>query len=218
VDKEAEEMIISQLKELLPGSGFIAEESENQRAGTYNWIIDPLDGTTNFIHGLPPFSVSIALMEKEETVAGVVYEINLDEIFTAWKNGPARLNGKEITVSAHAKLDKSLVATGFPYKDFSLMAQYMALLDDMMRNSRGVRRLGSAAVDLAYVACGRFDMFYEYGLNPWDVAAGAFIVQQAGGKVSDFSDGGTYLFGDEILATNQNVHDESLKMIRHRMK
>lgn len=218
VDKEAEQMIIRRLGGLVTGPGFVAEESENSRGDRYNWIIDPLDGTTNFIHGLPPYSVSIALQEGDEIVVGVVYEINLDECFTAWKGGPAELNGRPIQASGRKSLNSSLVATGFPYKDFGLMKEYMALLDAMMRNTRGVRRLGSAAVDLAYVACGRFEFFYEYGLNPWDVAAGAFIVQQAGGQVSDFSLGGNYLSGEEILASNGHVHHDSLEMIRLHMK
>jgi len=209
VDKESENKIVNALKTIFPEAGFIAEENQAlERKEQYNWIIDPLDGTTNFVHSLPPFSVSIALADKEEIIAGVIYEINLDECFYAWKDGPAFLNGGEIHVSKTKLLDNSLIATGFPYYDYSLMKPYLELLSDLMQTSRGVRRLGSAAVDLAYVACGRFDLFYEYSLNPWDVAAGILIVQRAGGAVSDFKGGKDFLFGKQIIASNKLIHKE----------
>jgi myo-inositol-1(or 4)-monophosphatase len=188
VDKTAEEQIVKGLEALIPSSGFIAEEGTSSKKGDiYNWIIDPLDGTTNFIHGLPCFSISIALMRDKELVIGVIYEINLEECFYAWENSKAYLNGKEISVSKAPTLADSLIATGFPYYDYSRMDAYLASLKHFMQNTHGLRRLGSAATDLAYVACGRFEGFYEYCLQPWDVAAGAFLVQQAGGKVTDFN-------------------------------
>ena len=209
VDKESEKQIVNSLSKIFPEAGFIAEENQElERKEQYNWIIDPLDGTTNFVHGLPPFSVSIALADKEEIIVGVIYEINLDECFYAWKDGPAFLNGKQIQVSKTKLLDNALIATGFPYYDFSLMKPYLELLADLMQTTRGVRRLGSAAVDLAYVACSRFDLFYEYSLNPWDVAAGILIVQRAGGKVSDFNGGTDFLFGKQIIASNKLIHKE----------
>ena len=209
VDKESENQIVKALKNILPKAGFIAEENQSlERKQQYNWIIDPLDGTTNFVHHLPPFSVSIALTNKKGIIVGVIYEINLDECFYAWKGGPAFLNEKQIQVSKTKLLDNALVATGFPYYDYSLMKPYLNLLSDLMQTTRGVRRLGSAAVDLAYVACGRFDLFYEYSLNPWDVAAGILIVQQAGGTVTDFTGGNNYLFGKRIIASNQLIHKE----------
>lgn len=209
VDKESEKQIVSSLSKIFPEAGFIAEENQAlERKEQYNWIIDPLDGTTNFVHGLPPFSISIALADKEEIIVGVIYEINLDECFYAWKDGPAFLNGKQIQVSKTNLLDNALIATGFPYYDFSLMKPYLELLSDLMQTTRGVRRLGSAAVDLAYVACGRFDLFYEYSLNPWDVAAGILIVQRAGGVVSDFNGGKDFLFGKQIIASNNLIHQE----------
>jgi myo-inositol-1(or 4)-monophosphatase len=215
VDKKAEDMIVAELRKLLPEAGFIAEEDAAlPRGERYNWIVDPLDGTTNFIHKIPLFSISIALNEGDETILGVVYEINLKECFTAWKGGPAMLNEKVIHVSDTPLLDKSLLATGFPYYDYSRLDPYLALFKDMMQSSRGVRRLGSAAVDLAYVAAGRFDLFYEYGLNPWDVAAGALIVKQAGGHITRFNGDGNYLFGKEIVASNQQVHEEFLKKLQ----
>ena len=209
VDKQSEKIIVTELAKLIPEAGFIAEENASlKKAERYNWIIDPLDGTTNFIHGLPPFAISIALMDGDEVIIGVVFEINLNECFYAWKNGPAFLNGKEIRVSKTEKLDRSLIATGFPYYDYSKLTKYMDLLSDLMQSSHGVRRLGSAAVDLAYVACGRFELFYEYGLQPWDVAAGVLIVKQAGGSVSDFSGKKDYIFGGEIIASNKLTHNE----------
>jgi len=215
VDKTAERKLIEELKKILPEAGFIAEEEQNLEKGErFNWIVDPLDGTTNFIHSVPLYSISIALMDKDKVISGVVYEINLEEAFYAWAGSPAFLNGKEIKVSKTKDLDNSLIATGFPYYDYSLLDEYMELFKDLMKNSRGVRRLGSAAVDLAYVAAGRFELFYEYGLNPWDVAAGAFIVKQAGGEVSDFKGTDNFIFGKEIIASNTNVHQEFLKKLK----
>ena len=209
VDTTAEKRIVEGLKVILPEAGFITEEgTETETKEHYNWIIDPLDGTTNFIHGLSPFAISIALMHNNEIILGIVYELSLDECFYAWKNSPAYLNGKKIKVSEAANITDSLIATGFPYYDYSRMKAFTGSFDYFMRNSHGLRRLGSAATDLAYVACGRFEAFYEYSLSPWDVAAGAFIVQQAGGKVSDFSLGNNYIYGKEIIAANSNVFDE----------
>lgn len=214
VDKTAEKMIVDTLKEILPEAGFITEEgTETKQAKTFNWIVDPLDGTTNFIHGLEPFAVSIALQEKSKNVIGVVYEIGKDECFYAYKNSPAYLNGKEIKVTETDKLANSLVATGFPYYDFSKNKPILESLEYFMKNSHGIRRLGSAATDLVYVASGRLEAFYEFGLSPWDVAAGTFIVQQAGGKVSDFNKGDNYIFGREIVASNNKVFNEFSNVI-----
>lgn len=206
VDREAEQRIIRALSDLLPGSGFIAEEgTNNQRGEVYNWIIDPLDGTTNFIQGIPVYSVSIALMEHDEPVLGVVYEIGQEECFYAWKDGGAWLNGNPIQVSACNDIHGALLATGFPYTNFEKLDDYLNFLKWAMRNSRGVRRIGSAAVDLAYVACGRFDAFWEYDLKPWDVAAGVVIVKEAGGLLSAFDGTEDYIFGRNILATNPRL-------------
>ena len=177
------------------------------------WIIDPLDGTTNFIHAVPAFSVSVALEKDGELLIGIVYEINLDECFYAWKNGGAYLNGKKISVTGGSSLKGSLIATGFPYKEFSQMDRFFFTLKFLFNKTHGVRRLGSAAVDLAYVACGRFDGFFEYNLNPWDVAGGGLIVREAGGKVTDFSGGQNFLFGKEIIACNPNIYGEFLDVV-----
>lgn len=214
VDKAAEEKIVRRLKSLLPAAGFITEENtSNIKGDVYNWIIDPLDGTTNFIHSIPCFCISIALMENKTLIGGVVHELNLDECFYAWKNGGAFLNGKPITVSEVPSLSESLLATGFPYHDYSRMKPYMEVFDYCMRNTHGLRRLGSAAADLAYVAAGRFDAFYEYGLNSWDVAAGIHIVEEAGGKVVDFRGGTDCIFGAELIAGNEKVTLELQQVI-----
>ncbi|WCT10287.1 inositol monophosphatase family protein [Mucilaginibacter jinjuensis] len=214
VDKTAEGIIVEALEKILPEAGFLTEEKTIKRTGErYNWIIDPLDGTTNFIHGLTVFSVSIALKEYDELVAGVVYEVNLDECFYAWKGAPAYLNGKEIHVSKAPKIADSLLATGFPYYDFTKQPQYIALFTDLMQHCHGLRRLGSAATDLAYTACGRFDGYYEYNLKPWDIAAGIIIVRQAGGTVTTFIGGNDVLEKCDIVATNALIGDELVEKI-----
>ena len=215
VDKSAEKQIVEALQKIIPEAGFITEEETiNKKGEVYNWIIDPLDGTTNFIHGVPCYAISIALMRNNRIVIGVVYEINFKECFYAWEDSKAYLNGNEIRVSSSRILRDSLLATGFPYYDYKQMDQYMALFRDLMQHTRGLRRLGSAATDLAYVACGRFDGFYEYSLHPWDVAAGALIVQQAGGKVFDFKGGEDYLFGKEIIASNPFIIQELSETVK----
>jgi myo-inositol-1(or 4)-monophosphatase len=215
VDKTAEKIIVAALEKILPEAGFITEEKTINRTGEkYNWIIDPLDGTTNFIHGLPVYSVSIALQEHDELVLGVVYEINQDECFYAWKGSPAYLNGTEIKVSGCKTIDKSLLATGFPYYDFKKQPAYIELFTELMKSCHGLRRLGSAAVDLVYTACGRFEGYYEYNLNSWDVAAGILIVRQAGGEVVNFKGGDECLNTRELLATNGKITQEMLQTIQ----
>ncbi|MBN2164883.1 MAG: inositol monophosphatase [Marinilabiliaceae bacterium] len=214
IDKLSEKLIIEGLQSFLPQSGFIAEENTKSNKGEiFNWIIDPIDGTTNFIHGLSPHAISIALMQNDEIVIGVIYELGLDECFYSYKGGNAFLNGKKISVSTNKTIADSLIATGFPYTQYERIKPFMKTLEHFMHKSHGIRRLGSAATDLAYVACGRFDGFYEYNLNAWDVAAGAFLVQQAGGKVSDFYGSNNYIFGKELVASNTIVFDEFLSDI-----
>jgi myo-inositol-1(or 4)-monophosphatase len=210
VDKTSEARLMEGLANILPGTGFIAEESPELETKQLNWVIDPLDGTTNFIHAVPVYSISIALMDGNEIILGVIVEINRKECFYTWKGAPSFMNGKKIRVSETEKLTDSLFATGFPYYDYGRLEPYMNFFRFMMKNSHGVRRLGSAAADLAYVACGRFDGFYEYGLSPWDVAAGAILVKNAGGRVSDFRNGENYIFGKEIITTNDRVFEEFL--------
>ena len=290
VDKTSEKMLVEGLKKILPEAGFIAEEGTEKEEGVrYNWIVDPLDGTTNFIHGIPFYCISIALQDKlaqevpvapaqpaaqagikaekeaasqadktkdserycptnetsglnqqtenqsnhpatnvpsentfiqpkpipeGEIILGLVHHISMDEKFHAVWGSPAFLNGKPIQVSPMQDLDTSLIVTGFPYSDFERLEGYMDLLKETMRSTAGVRRLGSAALDLASVAAGRSEIFFEYSLKPWDVAAGQFIVKQAGGQVCDFAGGNRYLHGREIVCGNPGILGKFLKMLQ----
>lgn len=215
VDQTAEEKLVHGLGAILPEPTFLTEEGTViARKGKYRWIIDPLDGTTNFLHDLPIFSVSVALEVDDELVLGIVYEINQDECFYAWKDGGAYLNDQQIQVSPAVQLSNSLIATGFPYYDYSLMRKYFGALESFMQATRGIRRLGSAAVDLAYVACGRFEGFFEYSLHPWDVAAGIVLIRESGGIVTDFRGGDDYLFGGSILAASTTTHAPMLEILQ----
>lgn len=215
VDKTAETKLVKGLVELLPESGFITEEKTINKTGeVYNWIIDPLDGTTNFIHGIPTFAISIALKQNDELVFGVVYEINRDECFSAVKGEGAYLNQQRIQVSKAEKVADTLLATGFPYYDFTLQEAYLGVFKELMQKSHGLRRIGSAAVDLAYVAAGRFDAFFEYNLHSWDVAAGILLVQEAGGEVVTFSGGPDVIEKKELLATNGFITAEILEVVQ----
>jgi len=215
VDKGSEKMLVERLSHLLPEAGFKTEEGTIKKTGLrFCWVIDPLDGTTNFLHNLSPFAISIGLMEYDEVVAGVVYVIRENEMFTAWKGGGSWLNGKRICVSKASRISDSLIATGFPYSNFSRMDNYMKCFTYFCKNSHGVRRLGSAATDIAYIACGRFEVFYEYGLHPWDITAGIIILREAGGKISDFSGNEKNLSGNEIVASNEAVYPELLEIVR----
>ncbi|MFT2009720.1 inositol monophosphatase family protein [Pontibacter sp. 13R65] len=209
VDKQAEEMLVEDLRKLLPEAGFITEEgTDTTRQERYNWVIDPLDGTTNFTHGLPLFSVSVGLMEYNEIVAGVVYGVMQDECFWAYKGGGAYCNDKKIHVSDISTLEQSLIITGFPYYEETKAKQYLEILHAFMARSHGFRRLGSAALDLAYVAAGRAETFFEYNLQPYDVAAGIILVQEAGGHVSMFGDGDDFIFGKQIIGSNGHIHQQ----------
>ncbi len=204
VDHANERRIVNELLKVLPGAGFITEEqtvtNENR---DFTWIIDPLDGTTNYVHGIPIFSVSIALMHLGRIVLGVVYIPALDECFYSYEGGGVYLNEKPVSVSTVQSLGDAIIATGFPYEDLPDLDRHMELLKVYISHSHGIRRMGSAAIDLAYVACGRFDAMFETGLNPWDVAAGAFLVKQAGGEVTDYTGGTGYLFNKELIACNK---------------
>ena len=218
VDKRAEAMLVKGLSDLLPDSGFIAEEDTSDKKGElYNWIIDPLDGTTNFIHQLPMYSISVALMKNTELDMGFVYLPHLDEFYHAINGEGAFLNYKSIFVSDKEAIQDGLIATGFPYYDFKLLEEYNNTLSYFIRNTRGVRRMGSAAIDLVYVAAGKFEAFYEYNLNPWDVAAGALIVAEAGGKITQFDGGSDFIFGRSIIATNSKVHAHLQEVINENL-
>jgi len=214
VDTEAEVRFVDALREIVPDSGFITEEgTADHRNERFRWVIDPLDGTTNYIQGIPVYCTSVALMDRDELVLGVVYEPNLDECFHAFRGSGCKLNGLPCQVSGTGQLLKGLIATGFPYHDFERQTEYFQILRTFTEQSRGLRRLGSAAIDLAYVACGRFEGFYEYGLNPWDVAAGSLLVREANGSVTDFKGGKNYFFGAEIIADNGLISNEFQQII-----
>jgi len=216
VDKEAEKKLVRILRDLVPEAGFITEEGtvEQSKLHEYDWIIDPLDGTTNFLHGLPIYAISIALVKNHKPILGVVYEVTRKECFHAIEDSPAYCNDKIIQVSDVNTLSESLLATGFPYYKFEKMDAYLNIIKTYLDKTHGIRRLGSAAIDLAYVACGRLDGFFEYNLNTWDVAAGVFIVQQAGGTVTDFKGGNDFLFGGELCCASKNIHSEMLEVIK----
>lgn len=216
VDKTAEQQLVAGLQKLLPEAGFIAEEGTvDDRDKDWVWIIDPLDGTTNFTHGLPPYAISVALAHQHVPVLGVVYEVGADEMYAAAQGQGAFCNGKPIHVAQNTALSEALMATGFPYNEFAWLESYMGVLQAFMKETHGVRRFGSAATDLSYVALGRFDGFFEYGLKPWDVAAGGIIVKEAGGVVTDFQGGNDWVFGGELLAGSQ-LHPKMLEIVKAR--
>ncbi len=211
VDEEAERIISAHVLGAFPHDSFLGEETAGgnieRRVGGRRWIVDPLDGTTNFIHGVPPYAVSIALQVGDKLVVGVVYDVAHDELFAAETGQGLTLNGKPATVSDTGNLSEALVGTGFPFRDYRYVDGYMDVLTHFVREARGVRRAGAAAVDLAWVACGRFDGFFEAGLAPWDLAAGVVLIVAAGGHVSSLSEGNDPVFDGGIVATNARLHD-----------
>jgi len=216
IDKRSENIIIESIRRHFPNHDILAEESGSQTLGAspYKWIIDPLDGTTNFTHGLPVFCVSIGLEFKDELLHGVIYDPMLDELFTAEKGKGAFLNGKRIRVSQTTSLIKSLLVTGFPYNIVENPAGAIEHFVNFLMSTQAVRRMGSAAIDLAYVATGRYDGFWEVALNPWDVAAGALIVREAGETLTDFSGNPHSIYTKEIVASNGLVHGEMLEILK----
>lgn len=215
-DRDAEALIVTALAEAFPEHGIVAEESAARPSSDgHRWYVDPLDGTTNFAHGYPQFAVSIALARDDELLLGVVYDPMREETFSAVRGQGARLNGAPIGVSGTARLVHGLLATGFPYDRRLHADYYVAFLAEAMRRSQGVRREGSAALDLCWVACGRLDAFWEWKLQPWDLAAGRLVVEEAGGQITDFAGGPHRLSGEETAASNGRVHAELLGMIAH---
>jgi myo-inositol-1(or 4)-monophosphatase len=215
VDKKSEEKIVEALK-MLPvnASFFTEEETEENTLSEFTWVIDPLDGTTNYIQSLPCYAISIALLENSQPILGVIYIPPTKECFHTIKDSPTFLNDKIIKVSKKTLLSDSLIATGFPYYDYGKIDNYMKLFKDLVQNARGMRRWGAAAIDLAYVAAGRYDGFYEYSLNAWDVAAGSLLVENAGGKISDFEGNNNHIFGKELVCGNPAIHSELLQKIK----
>ncbi|MEK7249415.1 MAG: inositol monophosphatase family protein [Bacteroidota bacterium] len=214
IDKGSEAKIIGIIKRKYPNHAILAEESgASESSSDYKWVIDPLDGTTNFLHGLPIFCVTIGVEYKGEIVAGVVYDPNLDELFTAEKGSGAFLNGRRLKVSSASSLINSLLVTGFPYDIAQNPDNAIGHFVNFLVEGQGLRRLGSAALDLSYVAAGRFDGFWEVNLNPWDMAAGVLFVREAGGKVTDFVGGESTIYKKQVLATNGIIHDAMLNVL-----
>ena len=213
-DKESERYIIGEIKRTYPEHAILGEES-GMHAGDseYCWVIDPLDGTTNFIHDNAPYCVSIALRSKKELLLGVVYEICRNECFWTYKGAPSYLNGNEIHVSAISNLDDSFIALGFPYatEEYKPMANH--LVNTLYGNVAGLRLMGAAAVELCYIAAGRFEARIEAFIGPWDIAAGTIILQNAGGMITDFKGGDSYSSGSQVLASNGRIHRDLLNII-----
>ena len=216
VDKSAEKEIIKIIRRAYPSHGILAEESGSTEGDEFLWIIDPLDGTTNFLHGFPQFAVSIALQHKDRLEHAVIYDPLRQEIFSASRGAGAQLNERRIRVSKAKGLEGSLLGTGFPFRQMDHLNNYIEILKNIIPQAAGVRRPGSAALDLAYVAAGRLDGFWEFGLRPWDLAAGALLVQEAGGILSDFEGGNDYMKSGNIVAGNPKVMKAILQTIhRH---
>jgi len=213
VDREAEQAIIRTLHEAYPDHSILAEESGASGKSDYQWIVDPLDGTTNFLHGFPQYAVAIALRHRGVVTQAVVYDPSRNDLFTATRGRGAYLNDQRMRVSKRARLKASLIGTGFPFRQLDHLDVYLAVLRDMMRGAAGVRRAGSAALDLAYVAAGRLDGFWEFGLSPWDMAAGALLITEAGGLVSDLAGESNYLKTGNIVAGSPKVFVELLKAL-----
>lgn len=214
IDKASEKKIIDFINVEYPTHNILAEESGVENKGSdFTWVIDPLDGTMNFAHGLPIFSVSIGVLKGDELIAGVIYDVISDKIYTTEKGSGAFQNGNRIGVSQNSDLEKSLLVTGFPYNIKQNPDNAIEKFNRFVMNSRGVRRLGSAAIDLCYVANGIFDGFWEVNLKPWDMAAGMLLVEEAGGKITDFRNNSVSIFNKQLLASNGKVHNQMVKTL-----
>ena len=214
VDLASEKEIIRILKASYPDHAFLGEETGLSHQADNVWIIDPLDGTTNFLHGFPQYCISIALEEKGEITQAVIYDPNRNDLFTATKGQGAYLNQRRMRVSNKSKLKESILGTGFPFRDFQHLPVYLKIFEEVVRGTSGIRRPGSAALDLAYVAAGWFDGFFEINLSKWDIAAGGLLVTEAGGIVSDFSEKDGWLESGNIVATNPKIYDPLIKIIQ----
>lgn len=217
VDRMAEAEIIRVISSAYPDHAILAEESGHKEGNSYQWVIDPLDGTTNYLHGFPQFSVSIALSHEGTLEHGVIFDPLRNEMFTASRGRGAQLNERRIRVSETKNLKGSLLGTGFPFRAMNQLDPWLRTFRAFIIQTSGIRRAGSAALDLAYVACGRFDGFWEFNLNYWDIAAGCLIIQEAGGLISDFDNTQLHLQSGDIVAANPNVHAQMLATIsKHR--
>jgi myo-inositol-1(or 4)-monophosphatase len=216
IDKAAEKVITDFIKKEFPNHSIIAEESgSNTKLSEYTWVIDPIDGTTNFAHGLPIFSVSIGIQKNNKTIIGVIYDVMRDVIYSAEKGSGTYENDKKIIVNQNSKLKESVLVTGFAYDRKDGYSEAVKLFGEFLARTRAVRRLGSAAIDFCYVASGVFDGFWEANLSPWDVCAGMLIVEEAGGRISDFSNNSIDIFANQFLATNGVIHDEMIRIIKN---
>jgi myo-inositol-1(or 4)-monophosphatase len=214
VDRAAERIIIEALKDAYPSHAILAEESGAQGESEYVWIIDPLDGTTNFLHGVPQYAVSIGLQHNGVLTQAVIYDPTKNDLFTATRGRGAYLNDKRIRVSKRKEMADSLIATGFPYSNMEHMDAYLGMFKDVMQKSAGLRRPGAASLDLAWTAAGRYDGFFETGLKPWDLAAGALLITEAGGMVSDMQGTENYVKSGHICAGNPFIHPQLLEIIK----
>ena len=214
VDLASEKEIIRVLKTSFPDHAFLGEESGLTHQADNIWIIDPLDGTTNFLHGFPQYCISIALEQKGEITQAVIYDPNRNDLFTATKGQGAYLNQRRMRVSNKSKLKESILGTGFPFRDFQHLPVYLKIFEEVVRGTSGIRRPGSAALDLAYVAAGWFDGFFEINLSKWDIAAGGLLVSEAGGIVSDFSEKDGWLESGNIIASNPKIYEPLIKIIQ----
>jgi myo-inositol-1(or 4)-monophosphatase len=216
VDRRAEQAIIRTLHKAYPDHAILAEESGTHEGNDYEWIIDPLDGTTNFVHGFPHFAVSIALRHKNRLEQAVVYDPMREELFTASRGSGAQLNGKRIRVTERRGLEGALLGTGIPFREEHMvyMEPYLQMMQALIPGSAGIRRAGSAALDLAYVAAGRLDGFWEIGLNPWDMAAGVLLIEEAGGLISDLTGKASHLQSGDVVAANPRLFKAMLQKIR----
>lgn len=220
IDHESEALLKEALGDILPTAGFVGEETGGTLGDGYSWVVDPLDGTRNFVNGIPFFAVSVALMKGKESVLGVVVDVMAREVYCAVKGQGAWVKGKgekeALCVRGKNTLQGAFVATGFPHTTRHRISEFLAQFHRLFEVAGGIRRMGAAALDLAYTAAGRFDMFWEAGLNIWDIAAGALLVEEAGGKVSDLRGGDTHLETGDVLATNGKLHREAIKILRDR--
>lgn len=219
VDRAAEDAIKEVLLEAYPSHGILAEETgKTPGKSEFEWIIDPLDGTTNFIHGFPQYAISIALAQEAQVAHGVIYDPVRNELFTASKGRGAFLNDRRVRVSRRDRLTDALIGTGFPYRAFDHVDAYMGAFRELTEKTAGMRRPGAASLDLAYVAAGRLDGFWEFGLSPWDIAAGTLMIQEAGGFVTDLKGDSDYLSCGDLVAGTPKVHASLLQIVQKHLK
>jgi len=213
VDREAEQVVLQRLRESFPDHAIMSEEAAPEvAAADYRWVVDPLDGTTNFVHGVPTFSVSVALEDREGVLAAAVYDPMRNEMFRASRGGGACLNDETIRCAEPAGTTEALIATGFPYRELSRVREYLEVFEALIRTTAGLRRAGSAALDLSYTACGRYDGFWELGLSRWDIAAGVLLVHEAGGRITDMVGGNGYMDSGDIVAAESRLHTVILEI------